>query len=143
MDALLHAAETVLRRSPAPALALSHLTEEVRTATGERGLAPEDLLNALHRHPERFKILDPGRGPWRFVARDAEAAANEPWVVSLDDPESPAEGFLAERLQRRLRESVRSVARAVDADSPREILRWHAMAVAGTTLVAEFGRKVA
>lgn len=143
MDALLRAAEAALRRSPSPALALSSLTDEVRAATGEPGLEPDGLLDALRRHPDRFKILDPGRGPWRFVARDSPSSANEPWVVSLDDPDCPPEGFLAERLQRRLRESVRSVARAVDAESPREVLRWHAMAVAGATVIEVFGEKAA
>lgn len=143
MDVLLRAAEAALRRNPSPALALSHLAEEVRAATGIRALDALALLQALRCRPDRFKILDPGRGPWRFVARGADRATDEPWVVSLHDPESPPEGHLADRLERRLRESVRSVAVALDGDSPREVLRWHAIAVAGASLAGIFRRKVA
>jgi hypothetical protein len=143
MDTLLRAAEAALRRSSAPALALSRLVEEVRTATGYQSLEPSALLDGLRRHPDRFKILDPGKGPWRFVAGGSRSQPAEPWVVSLDDPESPPEGHLADRLERRLRESVRSVAVALDADSPREILRWHAMALASTSLAEFFRREAA
>ncbi|HKJ03709.1 MAG TPA: hypothetical protein VJ997_14680 [Longimicrobiales bacterium] len=143
MDALLGAAEAALRRSPAPALPLSQLTGEVRAATGVRSLEPLALLDALRCHPDHFKILDPGRGPWRFVARAEDASTDEPWIVSLEDPESPAEGYLADRLQRRLRASVRGVALALDADSPREVLRWHAMALAGASLAPVFRKKAA
>lgn len=143
MDALLRAADAALRRSPSPALALSHLAEEVRAATGTRALEPRDLLSALRRHPDRFKILDPGKGPWRFAVRGSGSPAEEPWVVSLGDPESPPEGYLADRLQRRLRESVRSVAVALDADSPREVLRWHAMWVGCASLARIFPKRAA
>ena len=143
MDVLLHAAEAALRRSPSPALALSQLAEEVRGATGSRTLEPLELLAALRRHPDRFKILDPGKGPWRFAVRGAGSPADEPWVVSLTEPESPPEGYLADRLQRRLRESVRSVAVALDADSPREVLRWHAMWAGCASLARVFPKKAA
>jgi hypothetical protein len=55
--------------------------------------------------------------------------------LSLPDPDAPADGPLAGRIQRRLRASVRSVAEALDADSPTEVLHGHALALAGASLV--------
>ena len=143
MDAMLRAAEAALRRSPSPALALSQLVEEISAATGHRAPAPAELLEALRRHPERFKILDPGRGPWRFLARGSTSTPDEPWVVSLGDPEDPSEGYAADRLERRLRESIRRVAVELDADSPREVFRWRAMALAGASLARVLRGKAA
>ncbi|HSG08238.1 MAG TPA: hypothetical protein VLA36_07765 [Longimicrobiales bacterium] len=134
MDAMLHAAEAALRSSPSPALALSQLVAEVHAVTGRGAPDAMELLEALRRHPERFKILDPGRGPWRFLARGSTSTTDEPWVVSLGDPEAPSEGHLADRLERRLRESIRRVAVELDEDSPREVFRWRAMALAGASL---------
>jgi hypothetical protein len=68
---------------------------------------------------------------------------DEPWVVSLDDPDAPPEGLLADRLERRLRSSVRSVALDLDAESPREVLRWRAMALAGASFARMMRGKAA
>ena len=143
MDDVLRAAEAALRRSPSPALALSDLVEEIRADLGHRAPEPIELLDALRRHPGRFKILDPGKGPWRFLAQGSHSAVDEPWIVSLGDPDSPTDTCLADQLERRLRESVRSVAVALDADSPREVLRWRALAMASAALARRFGRKAA
>lgn len=132
MDALIRAADAALRCSAAPAMALNHLVDEVRAATGTTTLDPHRLLDGLRQHPDRFKILEPGNGPWRFLTGSMSASpASEPWVVSLGDPESPAEDGGARRIERRLRESLRRVSASVDASSPREVTRWYALVLAG------------
>ena len=132
MDDLIHAADAALRCSPSPAMPLSHLVEEARAATGSTTLDPHRLLAGLRHYPERFKVLEPGKGPWRFVsAGSAAPSPTEPWVVSLRDPESPEGAEVGTRIQSRLRESVRLVTASVDQSSPRDVARWYALALSG------------
>jgi hypothetical protein len=132
MDALVRAAETVLRRQAAPALRLTELLEHVRAETGVRTLAADRLRAALERHPDRFRLLDPWRGPWRFV-RDGPMPSHvgEPWVVVVGDPGDQG-GAQDTRpgVERRLSASVRWLGTSVDAGSGRSLTRWHRMVVA-------------
>ncbi len=129
MDEVLRHVEAALRRHPAPAVRLSELLTLVRPSTAGRALDARLLRRLLESHPDRFRILDPWRGPWRTASANAlaGAASNDPWVVVVTDPaDQDLEGS---RLAARLRESVRWMARAVDSRSTREIVRWHALAV--------------
>lgn len=133
MEALVQAAEAVLRGSTAPALPLSELADAVRHALGYATLPTDRLAEALRRRPDRFRILDPGRGAWRFAVRGrADSGGMEPWVVSLGDPECPDGNAAPGLLERRLRASVRQVGISIDAGSPREVARCCAMIRAGT-----------
>ncbi len=132
MDALVHSAENVLRRHSAPALRLSELLGHVRADTGVRNLDAERLRGVLEARPDRFRLLDPWRGPWRFVRRGATATRGvDPWVVVVGDP-GDAGGAEGGRppADRRLTASVRWLGLSLDAASGRAVSRWHRMAVA-------------
>jgi hypothetical protein len=129
MDALVRSAENVLRRHAAPALRLSELLGHVRADTGLRTLDQDRLRGVLETRPDRFRLLDPWRGPWRFVRRaSATARGTDPWVVVVGDPGH--EGGAQEgrpRPDRRLSASV----------------RWHGIAVASGAACTALGRKAA
>ena len=131
MDTYLNAAERTLRRSAAPAMHLTDLLRQVRAETGDLSLDADRLQTALHTRPDLFRVLDPWRGPWRFL-REPEPSARpaelDPWVVVVSDP---GDGDGAGRpCMRRLRASVRWLAREVDPRSGRALARWSAMALA-------------
>ncbi len=130
MHEILHHAETALRRHPAPALRLHELLRLVRESTSNQSLDGRLLRTLLEEHPERFRILDPWQGPWRFagIARDAGEEGDDPWVVVITDPGD--QDLVDPRPAARLRESVRWVARGVDPRSRRELARWHALMMA-------------
>lgn len=133
MDEVLRHVEAALRRHPAPAVRLSELLALVRSSTSDRALDARLLRKLIEGHPERFRILDPWRGPWRTsgLDRSGEGPGDDPWVVVVTDP---ADQHLAgPRLTTCLRESVRWMARGVDVRSPRELVRWHMLAIAEST----------
>lgn len=126
MDPLLRAAEAALRQSAAPALRLGDLLRQVRSDTRDLMLDAERLLGVLRAHPHRFRILDPWRGPWRFIREPGPSGASrtelDPWVVVVSDP---AEGDGAGHPSaRRMRACVRWLAAGVDTRSTRSLARW-------------------
>jgi len=126
MDPIASCAEQALRRSPHPALKLSELLEDVAEHL-DRNLDPGRLRAILEAHPDRFRILEPWRGPWRsppgsLVAREGPG---EPWVVAITAPDGPPDD--SGPAAHRLRESVRWLARGVDGRSPIEVSRWYAI----------------
>jgi hypothetical protein len=130
MDPVVTTAEAVLRRSAEPALRLSELLAQVRAETGTRTLEVPRLRAALESHPDRFRLLDPWRGPWRFVREgDGSDARTEPWVVLIGDPGDQGSGDPAapESVEDRLRASVRWLGATLDPTSPGTLARWHAM----------------
>lgn len=145
MDALVRSAESVLRSHAAPALRLGELLRHVRVDTGLRTLAPDRLRAALEARPDRFRVLDPWRGPWRFVRRaSAGAPGGEPWVVVVGDPgDQGAARAATPTPDRRLRATVRWLGLSVDADSGRAISRWHGIAVAESSARDVLTRKAA
>jgi len=128
MESILSAAEQILRRSGAPALRISRLLEELRGHPGAVTLDGPGLRALLARHPHRFRVLEPWRGPWRFVARAeaSDGADAEPWVVAVrDDGDGAARGLTP--IARHVRESVRWLALNVDPHSPRSLVRWRGL----------------
>jgi hypothetical protein len=131
MESCLVAAEAALRRSAAPALRLGELLCHVRSETRDLSLNRERLLRGLRAHPDLFRILDPWRGPWRFI-REHDAWSSrtdlDPWVLTVSDP---AVGDGAGRpAVRRMRSCVRWLATGIDARSPRALARWSRLALA-------------
>jgi len=131
MDSCLVAAEAALRRSAAPALRLGDLLRHVRSDTRDPSLDRERLLRGLRTHPDLFRILDPWRGPWRFI-REPDAWGGDPqldpWVLTVSDP---AGGDGAGRpAVRRMRSCVRWLATGVDTRSPRALAHWSRLALA-------------
>lgn len=128
MDPILRLAREVLRRDPAPALRLHDLLDRVRSQGPEPRLSEERLRALLRSRPDRFRVLELCRGPFRALGPSTEGAAgvgrDATWVTALTDPDAPAEPRDATVLGR-LRESVRWLARDVDARSPRAVLRWY------------------
>lgn len=145
MDALAHSAETILRSQVAPALRLAELLEHVRADTGVRSLQADRLRTALELHPDRFRILDPWRGPWRFVrGGPMPSAVGGPWVVVVGDPgDQGAATDARSSVERRLSASVRWLGMRVDARSGRAVTRWHRMVVAEGAARDVLSRKAA
>jgi len=145
MDALLRSAENVLRRHAAPALRLSELLGHVRSDTGLRTLDAGRLRGVLETRPDRFRLLDPWRGPWRFVREGSTTGrGSDPWVVVVGDPGH--EGGTEEgrpRPDRRLSASVRWLAVSLDPTSGRTVSRWHSIAVASGAACTALARKAA
>lgn len=137
MDRLLLAAEAALRHHAAPALRLTELLRQVRLRLGAITPDTEGLRRALQSRPDRFRVLDPWRGPWRHVARDpALAPAGDPWVVVVGDPGDDGADCYAgtsddlSRTQERLRASVRWLGTRLDGGTSRAVARFHVIAVA-------------
>jgi hypothetical protein len=142
MDPIATCAEQTLSRSPHPALRLSELLEIVAERL-DRNLDQGRLRAILEAHPDRFRILEPWRGPWRsvegtLVAREGHGDA---WVVATAGPgEPPDDGGPAAF---RLRESVRWLARGVDGRSPTDVSRWYAIAMSERAARAALARRAA
>jgi len=131
MEHVLSAAEQILRASGAPALRLDTLLDELRATTGERALQGPRLRTLLEGRPDRFRVLDPWRGPWRTVAGAAAPLRGEPWVVAVRDHGDGAGAYAAPRLSRRIRECVRWLGLDLDVASARRVVRWHGLLLEG------------
>lgn len=129
MEYVLSAAEQILRNAGVPALRISRLLREIQASTpGTRTLDTSGLRTLLEASPDRFRVLDPWRGPWRLVATsDGEGAdAHEPWVVVVrDHGDGAAAG--GHRVVRRLHGSVRWLALNLDPLSARSVVRWNGL----------------
>jgi len=92
----------------------------------DRTLDGARLRGILEAYPDRFRLLDPWRGPWRTLARDvgAHAVDIDVWVVATSEPGGAPEGA---RTVLKLRESVRWLGRGIDPRSPGEVSRWYAL----------------
>jgi hypothetical protein len=142
MDPIASCAESTLRRSEHPALRLSELLDAV-AETLDRTLDAGRLRAILESHPDRFRILEPWQGRWRSASAGlgATEGANEAWVVWVVDPDVPPDGAGAASVK--LRESVRWLARGVDARSPTDVSRWYAIAMAERSVRTAAARRAA
>lgn len=124
MDPIVADAADILRRHPAPGLPLRTLLELLVRGGGASGVDAARLRMLLEARPDRFRVLDPWRGPLSVLAPALGAVGGDgdAWVAVLDDPEAmEAPG---PRVALRVRESVRWLARAVDGRATRELARW-------------------
>ncbi len=79
---------------------------------------------------ERFRVLDPWRGPWRHLEpRDTPPKAGDPWVLVVGDPGGDGARTGPGGSERRMGESVRWLGLGVDPLSPRDVSRWHDVAL--------------
>lgn len=142
MDPIASCAERTLRHSEHPALKLSELLESVSELL-DRTLDAGRLRAILESHPDRFRILEPWRGPWRSASGtlSAKEGAVEAWVVGVTDPEGPPDGAAPTAVK--LRESVRWLARGVDIRSPAEVSRWYAIAMSERAVRTALARRAA
>lgn len=131
MEHILSAAEQILRTSGAPALRLSALLDELLSTTGARALDGPRLRSLLEAHPDRFRILDPWRGPWRFVSRPDDPPTTEPWVVVVRDLGDGGGAVVGHGVFGMVRDSVRWLGLHLDARSPRRVLRWEGLVLEG------------
>ena len=130
MEPILEAAEAFLRRHTAPAVRLSELLRIVQTTTHQPGLDLDRFRRALEADTRRFRLLDLWRGPWRHLgAADARAIIGDPWVLAVTSPGPDDEGAAGRDVLLRMKESVRWLGIAVDPLSPRDLSRWHALAL--------------
>jgi len=121
-------AERTLRSHADPALRLSELVELVAEQM-DRTLDEARLRSILESHPERFRVLDPWRGPWRALGgAGRQASVGSVWVVAIGDPTPPSDHPGAAALT--LRESVRWLARGIDPRSTADVSRWYAIVLA-------------
>ena len=142
MDPIASCAERTLRQSEHPALKLSELLESVSEIL-DRSLNAGRLRAILETHPDRFRILEPWRGPWRSTPGSllVKEGSGEAWVVAVTEPERPPDG--AGPAAVKLRESVRWLARGVDVGSPAEVSRWYAIAVSERAVRTAIARRAA
>ncbi len=125
-------AEAALREHTHPALRLRELVELLAQRV-DRSLGHDRLRAILESYPDRFRILDPWRGPWRSVlGADAGGAHScDVWVIAVTAPDRPPGG---PSVAVKLRETVRWIGRGVDPRSQREVSRWYAIALAERAL---------
>jgi hypothetical protein len=129
MNPIAACAESALRQHPHPALRLAELVELVAERM-DRTLDERRLRSVLEDHPDRFRILDPWRGPWRSVLAPIgnDTPSRDVWVLAVVDPDRPPDRPDAPALK--LRESVRWLGRGIDPRSPHDVSRWYAIALA-------------
>lgn len=141
MESILEAAEAALRQDGGPALQLSELLALVRARTRLFALRADALRRVLESDPGRFRVLDPWRGPWSHLEpAEAPTLTHEPWVLVVGDPGGHDARQESTGPQRRLRDSVRWLGLAVDPLSPREVARWHSLALAERSTRRELSR---
>lgn len=117
------AVEDILQRRPLGALPLAQLVEALR-ASARVADHEGDVQRALSAHPDRFRIVDPYRGPWRIRPEGGEQRRPGVWVVGLEDPPSAP---LSTRLERVVVACVRTLAVALDQGSFTAGARWLAI----------------
>ena len=141
MNPIATCAETALREHAHPALRMSELVDLVARRV-DRSLDVSRLRAVLESYPDRFRILDPWRGPWRSVlAADPEGGlACDVWVVAVTPPDRPAGG---PPVAVKLRETVRWLGRGIDPRSPRQVSRWYAIALAERALREAVAKRAA
>lgn len=122
MNPIADFAERTLRHNAHPALRLRELVDVVAERL-DRSLDGARLRAILEAYPDRFRILDPWRGPWRTEAE----SRIDVWVVAIAEPEGPPRGAPAAL---KLRESVRWLGRGIDPRSRTDVSRWYAIALA-------------
>lgn len=125
-------AEGALREHTHPALRLRELIELVIRRV-DRSVDGSRLRAILEAYPDRFRILDPWRGPWRSVLGPDEdgTLTCDVWVIAVAAPAPPPGG---PPVAAKLRETVRWIGRGVDPRSHREVSRWYAIALAERAL---------
>ena len=125
-------AENTLRAHSHPALRLRELVDLVAQRV-DRSLDGARLRAILDAYPDRFRILDPWRGPWRSVLSDDpdDPPMADVWVVAVAPPDHPPGG---PPVAVKLRETVRWLGRGIDPRAPREGSRWYAIALAERAL---------
>lgn len=130
MDDIAGYAEEALHATPHPALRLTELRELVARRAGP-SLTLGRLRTTLEGRPDRFRILESWKSPWRVreaaSSSDGPAGARDAWVVAVSDPDRPPD---APKPALTLRESVRWVALSLDSRSRMEASRWYAIALA-------------
>jgi hypothetical protein len=121
-------AEGALREHTHPALRLRELVDLVIHRV-DRSVDGRRLRAILEAYPDRFRILDPWRGPWRSVlGADGDGALTcDVWVIAVAPPAPPPGG---PPVAAKLRETVRWIGRGVDPRSHRDVSRWYAIALA-------------
>ncbi len=133
LDGIPHSAEALLRTDISLATSLDRLRSALSRV--HTGVIPscDQLRRELARHPETFRVLVPGRGPWstrelgRGVVPTASGTENErrgpaPVVVPLADATHVRDP--SSRCAHRLRRSVCWVGFTLDEHSSRDIARW-------------------
>lgn len=136
METVADATCRAVARHPVPALSSAELHELVRRETGGPIPGPELLVQRIRHQPERFRVLDPWRGPWRPL-RSGSRLRPVPacplagagigsgwWVVPGGEGSAEAE---PDRLCRTLRQTLASLGRGVDGESVTALTRWVGM----------------
>lgn len=130
MNPIARCAESALHATPHPALRLTELLDLIADRVG-RSLTPARLRAILEDRPDRFRILDSWKGPWRVREPSHRRGSSRPepdaWVVAVGSPDHPPDTPMPAL---KLRESVRWVGLGLDGRSRIEVSRWYAIALA-------------
>lgn len=149
MEPLADRAARAAHRHPAAALPLGELARLVQES-GTR-VSHHVLLRALAADPERFRIVDPWRGPWARLAADRGASRRRrrpnPTIPDLVDgprvvPRSGSVAWspgAAGPAVTRLRQSLIRLGWKVDDASPVDLARWYRLVLEGRRVHGRLG----
>lgn len=146
MDPWIEGIRVILEGTPMQALSLSALHQRLKTEGGlGASRSVEWLRLTLERKPDLFRVIRTLRGPWTQAtpcltreerrggqARGINGKGGELWILYLHRPRRvfrPEEAPI-----RRLQESLQSVGKALDEDSPSAVGRWVRLAEEGAAL---------
>jgi len=128
------AAQRLLERNPGLSLSLQTLHNHAALQGAEGPPSCLGFGQFLHRHPDRFRVLNPWSGSWtaglaawlRDRAKVATSPTDDAIVVLL--PGSDREPARPQSLPARQRQCLGWLGRSVDDGSPRDIARWARLA---------------
>jgi len=122
LDRIAAAALQALAEHPFPAVKLSEVTRLVGGGV-DRSLDARRLRSHLERYPDSFTVLDPMRGPWRWLLPKSRVGVRtaDPWVLGQS---SASPGAVGDRCALIMRDSIRWLARHLDPDSPTQVAHW-------------------
>lgn len=137
MENPLETARRILARHPGPALPYTELHHLVSFEVTGPVPRPDHLLRQIRARSDLFRIIDPGRGPWRAADGDPADPGSrpvpwlDPWVLLSPGGTSDAEprvgpdgAPLPGSSFPRVRESVLNLGRTLDDASPTTVCRW-------------------
>lgn len=136
MDPWIEGIRVILERSPTQSLPLSALHQRLKVEGGlVASRSSEWLRQTVERRPDLFRVVRTLRGPWASgvwkgtrgsgpagAVPEGSGRDDDPWVIYLHNVRNPSRR--EDDAIRRLQESLQSVGKEMDEDSPSAVGRW-------------------